>query len=152
MKQIKILALPFIFAGILSCSNDDEVNCSDSTIETTSLENEYACINTPYQMDIELSEDYMIIGNQTEFLDLVTGSCLPDIDFSNYDLVIGKKGLSNGIDSINYVLIENCENESQILTVTFNKNATTEAPNLTYHALIPKLANEQEFSLVIEEN
>lgn len=61
MKKIKIFILSFILIGILSCSNDDDNNCTDSIIETTSLENEYGCTNTKYHMDIELSDDYMII-------------------------------------------------------------------------------------------
>ena len=149
---MKILLLSFILIGIVSCSSDDDSSCSDSIIETTSLENEYGCINTKYQMNIELSDDYMIIRNQSEFSEFVTGSCQPDIDFSNYDLIIGKKGLSNGNNSINYELIENCENGNQNLTVTFNQNETTEAPNLTYHALIPKLKDGQDLSVEINVN
>ena len=152
MEKIRILLLSFIFIGILSCSKDDDNNCSDLIIETTSLENEYGCSNTKYQIEIELSDNYMIIKNQLEFSEFVTGSCQPEIDFSTYDLVIGKKGLSSGNSSISYELIENCENGNQTLTVTFNQNETTEAPNLTYHALIPKLENEQELNVQIIVN
>ena len=152
MKKMKILLLSFILIGIVSCSDDDNNNCSDSIIETTSLENEYGCINTKYQMDIELSNDHMIIRNQLDFSEFVTGSCQPEIDFSIYDLVIGKKGLSSGNSSINYELIENCNDGNQTLTVTFNQNETTEAPNLTYHALIPKLGNEQTLNIQIIVN
>ncbi len=152
MEKTRVLLLSFIFIGILSCSNDDDNNCSDLIIETTSLENEYGCSNTKYQMEIELSDNHMIIKNQLEFSEFVTGSCQPEIDFSTYDLVIGKKGLSSGNSSISYELIENCENGNQTLTVTFNQNETTEAPNLTYHALIPKLENEQELNVQIIVN
>ena len=152
MEKTRVLLLSFIFIGILSCSNDDDNNCSDLIIETTSLENEYGCSNTKYQMEIELSDNHMIIKNQLEFSEFVTGSCQPEIDFSTYDLVIGKKGLASGSSSISYELIENCENGNQTLTVTFNQNETTEAPNLTYHALIPKLENEQELNVQIIVN
>lgn len=152
MEKTRVLLLSFIFIGILSCSNDDDNNCSDLIIETTSLENEYGCSNTKYQMEIELSDNHMIIKNQLEFSEFVTGSCQSEIDFSTYDLVIGKKGLSSGNSSISYELIENCENGNQTLTVTFNQNETTEAPNLTYHALIPKLENEQELNVQIIVN
>lgn len=78
------------------------------------------------------------------FNDLVTGSCMTQIDFDAYDLLIGKKGLTTGIDGINYDgLVKNCDTGQLGLTVTFIGNETDEAPNLTYHALVPKLgANE----------
>lgn len=60
-----------------------------------------------------------------------------------------KKSHGNGNHSIIYELIENCETGSENLTVTFNQNETNEAPNLTYHSLIPKLGNEQELNVEI---
>ncbi|MFK5889889.1 MAG: hypothetical protein QM486_04075 [Flavobacteriaceae bacterium] len=146
--KLRILIISILFLGFYSCNNDN--NCTDNVVNITSLENEYGCTNTKYQMDIDLSDNYMIISNQLDFAEFVSGSCQPTIDFSIYDLVIGKKGLGNGNESIEYELIENCETENQSLTVTFNQNETTEeAPNLTYHALIPKLRNEQELNVEI---
>ncbi|MHA7944243.1 hypothetical protein ACJOV8_014290 [Formosa sp. 3Alg 14/1] len=144
--KYRILIISLIFLGIISCSNDD---CTDTILKTTSLETEYGCINTKYQMDIDLSENHMIIRNQLDFTELVSGSCQPTIDFSIYDLIIGKKRLGNGNSFIDYTLVENCETGTQNLIVTFYQNDTTEAPNLTYHALIPKLENEQELSVEI---
>ena len=144
--KYRILIISILFLGIFSCNNDDD--CTDTILNTTSLEIEYGCTNTKYQMDIELSENFMIIRNQLDFTEFVSGTCQPAIDFSVYDLIIGKKRLANGNSSIDYELIENCETGSQNLIVTFNQNETTEAPNLTYHALIPKLGDEQE--LIVE--
>lgn len=143
----RILIISILFLGILSCKNDD--GCNDIIQNTTSLEAEYDCIDTKYQMDIELSENYMIIKNQLDFAKFVSGSCQPTIDFSVYDLVVGKKGFTNGNNSIDYKLIENCETGNENLIVTFNQNETTEAPNLTYHALIPKLQDEQGLNVEI---
>ena len=146
--KYRILIISILFLGIISCKNDDD-DCADTIINTTSLEIEYGCINTKYQMDIDLSENHMIIRNQLDFAEFVSGSCQPTIDFSVYDLVIGKKGLANGNSSIDYKLVENCETGNQNLIVTFNQNETTEAPNLTYHALIPKLGDEQGLNVEI---
>lgn len=44
----------------------------------------------------------MIIRNQFNCTEFVSGICQPNIDFSVYDLVIGKKGLVNGNSSIDY--------------------------------------------------
>jgi hypothetical protein len=148
MKLGKLNLLLFLGLVLLSgCSNDDD--CTDTVLNTTSLEIEYGCTNTKYQMDIELSENFMIIKNQLDFAEFVSGSCQPTIDFSIYDLIIGKKGLANGNSSIDNELIKNCETGNENLIVTFNQNETTEAPNLTYHALIPKLGDEQELNIEI---
>ena len=100
-------------------------------------------------MDIDLSDNFMIIRNQLDFTEFVTGSCHPSIDFSTYDLVIGKKGLTSGNESIEYELIENCETGNLNLKVTFFQNITTVAPNLTYHALTLKIGSEQELNTEI---
>lgn len=134
---------------IQSCNNDD---CENSILTVTDLETEYGCENTKYQMDIDLSDDFTIIRSQSDFDNLVTGSCQPTINFSIYDLVIGKKGLSNGNTSINYQLTEDCNTGNLKLHVTFNQNETTEAPNLTYHALLPKMGDEQKLNVEIEIN
>jgi len=136
------ILIVLLFVLSISCTNDDE--CSPVIIDITSLEAEYSCMNTPYQMDIDLTEEFIIIRNQSVFDDLVTGSCTLQIDFEAYDLLIGKKGLSSGIERIDYDgLVKNCETGQLSLTITFIRNATAEAPNLTYHVLVPKLeANE----------
>jgi len=146
--KYRIIIISILFLGIISCNSDDD-DCDDTILNITSLEIEYGCINTKYQMDIDLSENHMIIRNQLDFAEFVSGSCQPTIDFSVYDLVIGKKGLANGNSSIDYELIEDCKTGNQNLIVTFNQNETTEAPNLTYHALIPKLGDEQELNVDI---
>ena len=146
--KYRILFISILFIGLLSCNNDDD-DCIDITINITSLESEYGCTNTKYQMDIDLSDNYMIIRNQQDFTEFISGDCQPTIDFSTYDLVIGKKGLTSGNDSIGYELIENCKTGYLNLKVTFFQNIATVAPNLTYHALIPKMESEQELNTEI---
>ena len=136
MRKIYI-ALAFI-GTLLSCQNDDDCGSPNWTTPNN-LENEYGCINTKYQMDIVLSNDYTIIRSQESFYNLVTGDCMPQIDFSTYDLVIGKKELTSGNTAINYSFMKHPCNGQFYLQVDFIQNATAEAPNLTYHALIPKL-------------
>lgn len=150
MKPMNYLIL-MVSIVIFSCNNDDGV-CTDINVSTTSLESEYGCTNTKYQMDIDLSNDFMIIRNQADFNALVTGSCLPSIDFDTYDLVIGKQSFASGNTSIEYLLVEDCETANQNLTVTFYQNATAVAPNLTYHALIPKLDDGQVLNVEIVVN
>ncbi|WP_143002822.1 hypothetical protein [Psychroflexus sediminis] len=148
----KLLFLSLFIFIQLSCSDDENEACTDKIIETTSLENEYGCINTKFGMEINLTDDFMVITNQEDFERLVTGDCQPDIDFSTYDLIIGKKQLTTGNDSIDYQLIENCETNTYILEVTFKQNNTLIAPNLTYHRLIPKLPQTADVIVDITEN
>ena len=74
------------------------------------------------------------------------------VDFTKYDLVIGKKGLANGNAGIKYSLLRECSGAQLVLRVVFNQGLTTEAPNLTYHALVPKLAVGQDLKVDIEVN
>lgn len=129
---------------IFACSEDD--NCSNNELNLTSLENEYGCTNTK-NSNVDISEDYQIIRNQIDFETLNLENCNPEIDFSKYDLIIGKYQLTRGNNSINYELVENCQNNNLILKVTFDQNEATVAPNVTYHALVPKLKNEQSVSI-----
>ncbi|MBC8754354.1 hypothetical protein H2O64_06705 [Kordia sp. YSTF-M3] len=150
----RILLLSILAFGMFSCNNDDDAvdPCPTETIliETTSLETEYGCINTENSMEIDLpSGDFIIISDQQVFNMLVTEVCMPMIDFTTYDLVIGRQGLTSGNSSIRYDLIEICETGNQTLTVTFNLNATTVAPTLTFHALVPKLAAAQVLTVEI---
>ena len=151
MVRIKILAVLLPMFLLQLCSNEsnelENNDCENTNLSVFSLEEEYGCINTKYDLSIDLSENFTVIRTQNDFNTMVSGECQPNIDFDTYDLVIGKKGLTNGNDTISYVLIENCETLNLELTVTFNQNATTEAPNLTYHALIPKLIDAQTISV-----
>ncbi len=146
--KLKIIIIVFLSLFLFSC-NDDENNCTNLTIPTISLEAEYGCVNTKYQTDIDLSDDFTIIGNQAQYDALVSGSCQPTIDFAQYDLIIGKKALTSGNTEIEYDLVENCKTKNQQLTVTFQQNLTSEAPNLTYHVLVPKLSENQEVTVQI---
>ncbi|QNJ97565.1 hypothetical protein [Constantimarinum furrinae] len=151
MKLKNSFLLILMLVVILSCNGDDD-SCTPGIVEITSLEAEYGCVNTKNEMEINLSDDFVIITSQSDFDSQVTGSCQPDINFSIYDLVIGKKALTSGNTSITYELLRNCDTQIQTLTVTFVQNATTEAPNLTYHALIPKLENGQVLEVDIIVN
>ncbi|UOQ74784.1 hypothetical protein [Hymenobacter cellulosilyticus] len=114
-----------------------------------SLESEYGCQNTSRQLEINLNQTYTVIRNQADFDRLVTGACHPLIDFSAYDLIIGKKGLASGTSGITYTYQRDCATNRPTLRVTFGQSMTTEAPNLTYHALVPKLAAEEQVAVEV---
>jgi hypothetical protein len=144
--KLKILIISIII-GLSSC-NDDTNDCTDTILNVNHLETEYGCTDA----NVDLSENYMIVSNPLYFSEFVDANCQSEVDFTTYDLIIGKKGLTNGLISIDYELIENCETENQYLTITFNLNETAEAPNVTYNALIPKLEENQELSVELIVN
>lgn len=151
MKKNTFLLATLIFTILFySCGNDDCL--SPNGITPTNLEVEYGCVDTKYQMDIQLNDDYTIIRSQQSFDNLVTGSCTPQIDFAIYDLLIGKKGLPSGNASINYSFFKHPCDAQPYLQVEFIQNATTVAPNITYHALLPKLAPNETVNVELVIN
>lgn len=149
MTSIKRFFLFYVFFVVVSCNSDDDCG-SPAWTTPTNLEVEYGCTNTKYQMDIDLNDDFVIIRSQQDFNNLVTGTCSPDIDFSAYDLVIGKKALTSGNTSIEYSYMKHPCSNAKYLEVHFIQNATAEAPNLTYHALVPKLNANETVNVTIE--
>lgn len=135
----KALVLFLLFES-MSCDKKDE--CKSTVVIVKSLETEYGCVNTRYGLQIDLTENYTIIRSQQDFENKVSGNCIPIIDFASYDLVIGKKGLNRGNSSIDYKLTRDCANILK-LQVTFNQSLTLDTPIVTYHALIPKLGDEE---------
>lgn len=139
---------------LTSCQKDldDEADCLQTglLILPSFLETEYGCSDTRH-LEVNLSEDYALVRSQQEFETLVTGeSCRPEIDFERFDLVIGKKGLSSGNSSIGYDFGSTCTRGELLLKVTFYQNLATVAPNITYHALIPKLQEGQRVKVEFE--
>ncbi|MAN58204.1 MAG: hypothetical protein CMC08_00010 [Flavobacteriaceae bacterium] len=147
-----ILLLVAVTWSLFACSNDDDSDgpaCTNTPIAFTDLEKQYGCTNTKREMDINLNDTFVIISSQEAFNALVTGTCTPQIDFGTYDLIIGKQFLSSGNDSIEYELVDVCDSDDILLTVTFNQNNTSEAPNLTYHLLAPKLESPENLEVEI---
>lgn len=131
---------------LLTCSRDDNnsIECNGTQLPFTSIETYFGCPNTKYSMDIDLNNTYTIIRNQAQFDQLVTipDDCPINLDLTNYDLIIGKKSLTTGNQSIDYEYFTN-DCQTLILKVTFNQDETLFAPNLTYHALVPKIADNE---------
>ncbi|RSK33891.1 hypothetical protein [Hymenobacter metallilatus] len=153
MKQIVTLVgsalAALALSGCVTCAGDTEP-CLDTDIPITSLEATYGCTNTPRQLSTSLNQTYTVIRNQADFDRLVTGSCHPQIDFTKYDLVIGNKGSMSGSSTISYTYLRQCETDKLILLVTFRAGLTNDAPILTYHALVPKLAPAETVEVKVE--
>ena len=152
LKIIKIYHLFIIKTTIIllfCCSPNDPEPC-DTLLDVKSLESEYGCENTKHLIDIALNDTFKIIRSQSSFDSLVSGTCKPQIDFTKYDLVIGKKRLISGNQAITYELVRDCKTNRFMLTVTFIQNEATVAPNITYHALVPKLKSNETIEVVLQ--
>lgn len=148
MRLLSILITIFL----VSCSSNDDPGCFVSDVDFTNLEAAYSCENTKNLLQIDLEETYTLINSQAAYDAQITGPCMPQIDFSIYTLIIGKKALANGNSSISYDYRNDCATDTNTLTVTFNQNETTEAPNLTYHILSPKIAESTTVEVIVTTN
>ena len=148
MRFLTIISLVFL----ISCNTNDDPGCFVSDLDFTNLEAAYSCENTKNLVQIDLQDTFTLIQSQSEYDAQVSGPCTPQIDFSLYTLIIGKQGLANGNTSISYNYINDCAVDLNTLTVTFNQNATAEAPNLTYHILSPKVEATTTVEVTININ
>jgi len=58
-----------------------------------------------------------------------------------YDLVIGKQSVSNLNDTIIYDLRNVCPDNALTLTIDIIQSAVTQPDEVTYHTVIPKVAD-----------
>jgi hypothetical protein len=145
MKYSILLSL-FLFCILISCKKN---NCDEKTITTKHLESEYGCVNTKHSLVIDLVNDCKIIRSKEAYDSEVSGTCHPDIDFSLFDLVIGKQASGNWNDTILYDYRTACPDNELTLTVDIIQSAMTTPDNVVYHALIPKLGNEKTLNIII---
>lgn len=123
--------------------------CEEVIFEVESLEKLYGCQNTRYEIEIELSETAVIIGSQAGFNDRVEGPCRPTIDFGKYDLVIGRKSTPSQVDTIYYEYKRDCPDQDLVLSVEIILIPGTAIDNVVFHALIPKLGDEETLMLEV---
>ncbi|MBD1420989.1 hypothetical protein [Sphingobacterium chuzhouense] len=134
---------------LVGCTKSEQ--CRSAKIGTESMETLYGCEHTERSLGIDLKDNHSIIRSQAQFDDLVTGSCADELDFEKYDLIIGKKQLSSGVEKIDYDYSRDC-NGKYTLNVKIKMNLTSEAPNITFHALVPKLGAAETVIVTVEAN
>jgi hypothetical protein len=132
---------------ILSCNKKD--TCKEELLTVKHFETEYGCSDTRFALQIDLNNDYTIIRSKETYDSRVTGSCHPEIDFTLYDLVIGKQSTGNFNDTILYDLRRTCPEKELTLTVDVIQSALTLPSTVAYHALIQKQGNEDSLKINI---
>jgi hypothetical protein len=147
-----LLVFVVIMACPLTACNNDDAECEQLPIETTSLEALYGCSDTPFGISIPLENDFIILSEQQWYDSLVTGFCQPEIDFENYDLIIGRQQLTKGLEDISYTYVRACPTLRYELRVKFTLDDQTVSPTVTYHVLVPKIMENEAVDLRIEMN
>lgn len=125
-------------SGCANKANDVEEGCIMPDLPPIRLETLNTC-EALSAVDVKLEAgEHTIIQTQAQFEQLVTSAkCFKEIDFSKYDLVIGKEGLSSNLAETRYQLSQSCD--ANQLTVTLKQGLLTIAPTVVYHLLIPKM-------------
>ncbi|MCX6255737.1 MAG: hypothetical protein NTV31_14870 [Bacteroidia bacterium] len=143
----KIILISAFMICTLSCSKKDD--CNEELMTVKNFETEYGCENTRFVLQIDLNNDCTIIRSKETYDTKVTGTCHPEIDFSLYDLVIGKQSTGNFNDTILYDLRKTCPEKELTLTIDVIQSDITQPSTVAYHALIPKLGDEESLNIRI---
>lgn len=131
---------------VFSCKKND---CNEKVLTFKHFESDYGCVNTKYSLVVNLQDNGKIIRTKEEYDKEVSGPCHPDIDFSLYDLVIGKQSSGNENDTILYDYRTVCPDNILTLTVDIVLSDISRPDNVVYHAVIPKLGDEETLQVII---
>ena len=145
MKNITLLSALLIC--IMSCTKKD--NCKEEIMNVKNFETDYGCVNTRFSLIIDLNNDCTIIRSKESYDSQVSGTCHPEIDFSLYDLVIGKQSTGNFNDTTLFDLRKTCPDKKLTLTIDIIQLDITQPSTVVYHALIPKLGDEESLNIQI---
>ena len=140
-----LIIISMLPIGLTSCKKE----CEEIVYKVESFENLYGCQDTRHGLIIDLTNEAIIIISQTGFNSLVEGTCTPSIDFTKYDLIIGKKITDNRVDTIYYDYRADCPDRAKVLQVEIIQSAITTPDTVVYHALIPKLSDAEGVTLNI---
>jgi len=134
--QIKVsLSLLILFLIGLGCTKIAE-NKEFREIDFLKF-SDFGCpSNTPWHLNPTFNGELYFITSRQEFEECISIDYNPNIDFSNYSLLVGRKHFTSGAA----LLDEKVEtNDSKLLyTVTFLIDETTVAIGVRYYAIIPK--------------
>ena len=139
----------FIISAFLVCilSYCKKDTCNEEVMTTKHFESDYGCTNTKFTLQIDLNNDATIIRSKESYDSKVSGPCHPEIDFSLYDLVIGKQSTSNSNDTILYDYRRTCPDKKMTLSVDLIQSETAQPSTVVYHAIIPKLGDQESLNI-----
>lgn len=139
MKNFHIVIVLIITNFFLSCNDPDNPCYNDLSNKVGTVESIYNCTNTVSTIELSTNDQYKIITNTEDYDALVEGDCHPNIDFTQYNLIIGSIFNESKINLKKYTFIKSCEPNDYKLTINYGF-FTSSADDLkqTYAILIPK--------------
>lgn len=143
---------PFLFSILLLCilSSCKKNDCNEVIYPKKHLESDYGCSDTRHSLIVNLQNSASIIRSKADYDNEVTGVCHPEIDFSKYDLVIGAQSSGNEVDTILYDYRNMCPDDELTLTVEIVQSAAATPDNVVYHAIVPKLGDEETLHVLVK--
>lgn len=132
---------------IMSCTKKED--CKDEILNIKNFETDYGCVNTRFSLIVNLNNECTVIRSREAYDSQVSGACHPEIDFSQYDLVIGKQSTGNFNDTVLFDLRRTCPDKELTLTIDVIQLAITQPSTIVYHTLIPKLGDGETLNIVI---
>lgn len=139
MKKIQIAVILFITSIFFNCNDPDNPCYTDLSNKVSTLETIYNCTTTISTMQLITNDEYKIITNTADYDALVEGDCHPNIDFAQYNLIIGSIFNESEINFKKYTFIKSCEPNDYKLTVEYELLPTAaDDIKQTYAILIPK--------------
>lgn len=146
--SIRFTLLAVLCVSTQACEDDDA--CEDTVIDITSLEAEYACFNTSFDLFIDFEDTFNLISSQEDYDAQVSG-CSAEIDFERWDLLIGRISLDRGLESLSYSYRRACPGQRYEMRVLIRLTSQVVSPEITYHALIPTLGENEVVDVRIEK-
>lgn len=138
MKSKKIILFNFVILilfAISGCQEDEKPEESGEFIEIDFLKfSDFGCENSQLNLKSEFTENHYVITSNSELEYYLRMDCIPQIDFSEYFLIIGVKRFTTGASILDEKAEEN--NTEIVYTVTFQTDATFFPTPLKYHAII----------------
>lgn len=135
--MIKWICATVVVVSISLIGCTDENSCTSGTIPTISL-SDIGCNNAERLVKLNSSNELELIRSQDEFENLVIAPCALDIDWQQYDLVIGTVRLAQGYAGMKRTAVFDCVEDRMEMTVEITLSGTTDAPTVTWSFLIPK--------------
>jgi hypothetical protein len=146
MKHYLIPCL--IITLILSyCKKDD---CKEEPIAFKTFETDYGCPDAKNSIEVNLIDNVLFIRADESYDSSVRGACHPDIDFTQYDLIVGKQGSVYMNDTILVEYERGCPKENVNLKITLVQTQTIGPDTVVYNAVIPKLQGNEKLNVFLE--
>ncbi|MGQ1786522.1 hypothetical protein [Saccharicrinis sp. GN24d3] len=101
---------------------------------------DFGCEHHIWHLKMGHTNNYYIINSQEELEKYITTDCLPQIDFSEYIIILGSKSFAAGASLLHEKVEAN--NEELVYTVTFLTDNSAVAAGAKYHIVVPMPYNK----------